>query len=76
VYDGGAVRKLDARQIMTPEQARQYGIATGVCANCGESLSDPLSVGIGLGTSCGPKILGRPEYNAARRAVKASLAGK
>lgn len=70
VYDGGAIFKLSASELMTAEEVRVYSRTCGICANCSAELEDPISVEIGLGTSCGPNILGRETYNAARRAAK------
>ena len=71
VYSGGAIRKLDASEAMSADEARAFGVQTGHCANCGEGLEDPISIDIGLGTHCGPKLMGRPAYNQARREAKA-----
>jgi hypothetical protein len=70
VYDRGAIFKLSATGLMTAEEVRIYSRTIGICANCSIELSDPISVEIGLGTTCGPNILGRETYNAARRAAK------
>ncbi len=70
VYDRGAIFKLSASALMTAEEVRVYSRTIGICANCSIELSDPISVEIGLGTTCGPNILGRETYNAARRAAK------
>lgn len=69
-YDGGAIFKLSASELMTAEEVRVWSRSRGICANCSDDLSDPISVEIGLGTKCGPDILGRETYNAARRAAK------
>lgn len=69
-YDGGAIFKLSASELMTAEEVRVWSRSRGICANCSDDLSDPVSVEIGLGTKCGPDILGRETYNAARRAAK------
>lgn len=70
-YEGGAVRTLRAADKLTPEQARTFGIERQVCVNCGERLDDPISKFIGLGTTCGPKILGKEAYTAAKKTAKA-----
>lgn len=67
----GAMRFLQAGWLMTAEQVRAYGAISGTCANCSTRLEDPVSKHIGLGTSCGPKILGKPAYSAAKKAAKA-----
>jgi hypothetical protein len=70
VFEEGAIHTLSATELMTAEEVRVYSRSCGICANCSVSLEDPISVEIGLGTSCGPNILGRETYNAARRAAK------
>lgn len=67
----GAFRSLRAEMAMTIDQVRAYGVATGICCNCSAALSDPISVEIGLGTSCGPNLMGRPAYNEAKKVAKA-----
>ena len=71
VYEGGAIRTLKASEKLTGEQARQFGLTTGVCVNCGERLEDPISIAIGLGTTCGPRIMGKEAYSAAKKTAKA-----
>jgi hypothetical protein len=70
VYDGGAIFSLSASELMTAEEVRVYSRTIGICANCSVELSDPVSVEIGLGTHCGPSILGSDNYKAARKAAK------
>jgi hypothetical protein len=70
VYDGGAIYNLSASELMTAEEVRVYSRTIGICANCSIDLSDPVSVEIGLGTKCGPSILGSDNYKAAVKAAK------
>jgi hypothetical protein len=70
-YAKGMIFKLTPEMKMTPEQIAEFGVNSGVCAQCSRQLDDPVSKRIGLGTKCGPDILGRPVYNAARKAAKA-----
>lgn len=70
VYDEGAIFDLSASELMTAEEVRVYSRTIGICANCSVELSDPISVEIGLGTHCGPGILGSDNYKAARKAAK------
>jgi len=70
VYDGGAIFNLSASELMTAEEVRVYSRTIGICANCSIDLSDPVSVEIGLGTKCGPSILGSDNYKAAAKAAK------
>ena len=55
---------------MTAEEVRVHSRHIGICANCSVELSDPISIEIGLGTHCGPSILGSDNYKAARKAAK------
>lgn len=70
-YKAGKINDLTASMKMTPEEIRAYGCETGICANCSTLLTDPISIFIGLGTKCGPTILGKEAYNAAKKAAKA-----
>lgn len=70
-YDGGAIYKLSADELMTAEEVRVWSRSRGICANCSDDLEDPVSVEIGLGTKCGPAILGKEAYKAARKAAEA-----
>lgn len=69
-YAKGMIFKLTAQMLMTPEQIAEFGISSGVCAQCSRKLDDPVSKRIGLGTKCGPAILGKDVYNAARKNAK------
>jgi hypothetical protein len=70
IFDGGAIDTLSASELMTAEEVRVYSRTIGICANCSVELSDPVSVEIGLGTHCGPGILGTDNYKAARKAAR------
>jgi hypothetical protein len=70
VYDSGAIFTLAASELMTAEEVRVHSRHIGICANCSVELSDPISIEIGLGTHCGPSILGSDNYKAARKAAK------
>ena len=72
VFDGGAIETLSASELMTAEEVRVYSRNIGICANCSIELTDPVSVEIGLGTKCGPSILGSDNYKAACKAAKAA----
>lgn len=70
VYAKGAMAFLRAEHQMDVEAICHYGMSTGVCANCATLLTDPVSIHIGLGTKCGPTLMGKPAYNAARKAAE------
>jgi hypothetical protein len=65
----GMIFKLTPAMKMTPEQIAEFGIGSGVCAQCARKLDDPVSKQIGLGTKCGPDILGKDTYRVARKAA-------
>jgi hypothetical protein len=68
----GVFNKLTSAMKMTPEQIAAYGVRTRVCVNCSHTLSDPASQRVGLGTECGPNILGKDAYKVAYKAAKAA----
>jgi hypothetical protein len=68
-YVEGAMAKLFADQKMTGEEIAAHGVANHYCVNCSAELTDPTSQHVGLGTSCGPAILGKEGYKAAKVAV-------
>ena len=68
----GMYDRLTPAMKMTPEQIAAYGVRTRVCVNCSTPLTDPASQGVGLGTKCGPDILGSSVYRAAYKAAKAA----
>lgn len=73
-YRAGKVNDLTASMKMTSEEIRAYGCETGICANCSTLLTDPISIFVGLGTKCGPTIMGKDAYSAAKKAAKADPA--
>lgn len=68
-YREGAMALLFADQKMTGEQIAAHGVTNCYCVNCSTELTDPISKQVGLGTSCGPAILGKDGYKAARKAA-------
>ena len=68
----GVFNKLAPANKMTPKQIAAYGVRTQVCVNCSTVLTDPASQGVGLGTKCGPDILGKDVYRAAYKAADAA----
>lgn len=68
----GVFAKLAPANKMTPEQIAAYGVRTRVCVNCSHVLTDPASQKVGLGTECGPAILGTEVYKLAYKAAKAA----
>ncbi len=53
-YDSarGMVKKLSAYDMMTLEQAKEYGCLHGVCCVCGARLTNPVSIEAGIGPIC------------------------
>lgn len=68
-YVAGAMNGLFADMMMSGEEIAAHGVANSYCVNCSHELEDPTSKHIGLGTSCGPRILGAEGYKAAKLAV-------
>ena len=68
----GMYDRLAPANKMTPEQIAAYGVRTHVCVNCSTPLTDPASQRVGLGTKCGPDILGKDAYRAAYKAADAA----
>jgi hypothetical protein len=68
-YAPGAMNSLFADQKMTGEEIAAHGVENCYCVNCSTELTDPTSKAIGLGTSCGPTILGKEGYKAAKVSV-------
>ena len=55
-YDKGAIYKLTAGDRMTLEQAKLFGVETGLCCVCGILLTDPKSVANGIGPVCAKRV--------------------
>lgn len=66
----GVFRSLKADAKMSVDEIRAFGCETGICANCSADLSDPISVFVGLGPTCGPRLMGRPAYNEVKKEAK------
>ena len=55
-YERGAISRLTPADKMTLEQAKAWGMATGVCCVCGAFLTDQKSVSEGIGPVCAKKF--------------------
>ena len=55
-YESGAIYRLKEEQRMTLEQAKAFGMATGLCCVCGRFLTDQESVEKGIGPVCIKKM--------------------
>jgi hypothetical protein len=56
VYAPGAVRTLTAEMKMTLEEAKRFGVETGICCVCGAYLTDAKSVAEGIGPVCAKRF--------------------
>lgn len=55
-YAKGAIRRLTAEHRMSLEDAKAWGVETGICCVCGAFLTDPESVEAGIGPVCGKRF--------------------
>lgn len=55
-YDRGAIYTLTSADRMSVEDARAWGVETGVCCVCGAFLTDAKSVARGIGPVCEGKV--------------------
>jgi hypothetical protein len=51
-YVHGAIARLLSTHQMTLEEGREYARLIGACCVCGRTLTDPTSVGDGIGPIC------------------------
>jgi hypothetical protein len=56
IYSAGAMRVLTPEMKMTLEEAKQFGIETGICCVCGAYLTDAKSVAEGIGPVCAKRF--------------------
>ena len=56
VYEQGAIRKITASDRMTLDEAKAFGVETGMCCVCGAFLTDPTSVARGIGPICEGRV--------------------
>lgn len=55
-YDKGAIYALTSADRMSVEDARAWGVETGICCVCGAFLTDAKSVERGIGPICEGRI--------------------
>jgi hypothetical protein len=55
-YEQGAITRLSPADRMTLEQAKAFGVETGLCCVCGAFLTDPKSVSRGIGPVCSSRV--------------------
>ena len=55
-YASGAIYRLTPAHRMTLEQAREFGVETGICCVCGKFLTQARSVANGMGRVCESRV--------------------
>lgn len=55
-FVAGALFRLTANDRMTLEDARAWGVETGICCVCGAFLTDARSVANGIGPVCAGRV--------------------
>lgn len=55
-FAGGAMRLITADDRMTLDEAKAWGVETGVCCVCSAMLTDPKSVEAGIGPVCAGRV--------------------
>jgi hypothetical protein len=55
-YESGAIRKLRHTDKMTLDEAKAFGVETGLCCVCGAFLTDAKSVANGIGPVCAKRF--------------------
>lgn len=58
-YAPGIAHRLDPGQLMTPEQAAEFGARFGVCGRCGRTLTADKSIERAIGPVCWKAIRGQ-----------------
>lgn len=55
-YAAGAIYTLTPADRMTLDEAKAWGVSTGICCVCGAFLTDPKSVSAGIGPICSGRV--------------------
>lgn len=55
-YAAGAIYTLSPADRMTLDEAKAWGVSTGICCVCGAFLTDPKSVSAGIGPICSGRV--------------------
>lgn len=71
-YARGAIAKIRPEHKLTYEQAKEFGMIYGTCCRCGRTLTDELSIALGIGPVCGGREFGG-EFKAILKAAKLEL---
>jgi hypothetical protein len=56
VFEQGAMRLITADDRMTLDEAKAWGVETGICCVCSAFLTDPKSVSAGIGPVCASRV--------------------
>lgn len=56
VYAKGAIMRLTSEDAMSREDAKAFGVETGICCVCGAFLTDEKSVAEGIGPVCAKRF--------------------
>jgi hypothetical protein len=56
VFEAGAMRLITAGDRMTLDEAKAWGVETGICCVCSAFLTDPKSVSAGIGPVCAGRV--------------------
>lgn len=62
----GVVFRLSPEMLMSAADIARFGVERQFCIECSTPLEDLTSQHIGIGPSCGPKIMGKEGYKAAK----------
>lgn len=80
VYEGKRpLHTLDATMRMGMDEARQFGALYSCCCMCGETLSNELSIALGIGPWCGGREFGgefKVMVKTERKRIKAEAKAK
>lgn len=71
-YAPGVVAKLLPEHKLSYEEAKAFGALYGTCVRCGKTLTDELSIHLGIGPVCGGREFGG-EFKAILKAAKLEL---
>jgi hypothetical protein len=74
IYVGkSALKGLKPEHKLTLEQAREFGMIYGSCVVCARTLTDELSIALGIGPVCGKREFGSAGFKEAVNAAKLDI---
>jgi len=71
-YTPGAIAQVRPEHKLSYEQAKEFGALYGTCCCCGRTLSNELSIALGIGPICGEREFGG-EFKITVKAAKLQL---